>query len=137
MAPLPDGHGTNHAFGFALEGMGYLVAGETEDGLSDAFYRYDPVSDSWTSLEDFPGDARGYAIGDVHEGKAYFGFGSSNNGKLNDPGSMTPPQGNGQHWNRVPAVAACTLPWWQKMGSSTWDWAEMIPGTSTIGGSTT
>ena len=93
MAPLPDGHGTNHAFGFALEGMGYLVAGETEDGLSDAFYRYDPVSDSWTSLEDFPGDARGYAIGDVHEGKAYFGFGSSNNGKLNDLWEYDPSTG--------------------------------------------
>ena len=84
VAPLPDGFVSNHSYGFALDSMGYLVAGESTDGFTNAFYQYDPTADVWTALEDFPGTARGYTIGDQAEGLAWLGFGLSNSGYLND-----------------------------------------------------
>ena len=84
VSPLPDGFVSNHSFGFALNDMGYLVGGETTSGYSNAFYQYDPASDAWTALPDFPGEPRGYTIGDTWNGEAWFGFGQSNSGALND-----------------------------------------------------
>jgi len=76
---------TDHTFGFAINGKGYLVAGTTEfDGPANTFLLYDPESDEWTTLDTFPGGARGYAIGDVWDGKAYFGFGTTTSAIEND-----------------------------------------------------
>jgi N-acetylneuraminic acid mutarotase len=76
---------TDHSYGFAIDGLGYLVAGTTEfDGPTDAFMQYDPLSDVWTDLDSFPGAARGYGIGDVWDRKAYFGFGVSIDSLLRD-----------------------------------------------------
>jgi len=80
----PANFRTDHTYGFALNGMGYLVAGTDADGnYTDSFFQYDPQLDEFTQLDDFPGGARGYAIGDTWNGKAYFGFGLST-------GSATP-----------------------------------------------
>lgn len=84
VAPLPDGFVTNHSYGFALDGKGYLVAGESTDGYSDKMYEYDPATDAWTAMADFPGPARGYTIGDDWDGQAWMGFGLGNSGYLND-----------------------------------------------------
>ena len=59
VAPLSDGFVSNHSYGFALDSMGYIVAGESTDGFTSAFYQYDPEADAWTALDDFPGPARG------------------------------------------------------------------------------
>lgn len=81
----PAGFHTDHSFGFAIDGKGYLVAGTTEfEGPTDAFLQYDPVEDSWSTLTSFPGAARGYGIGDVWDRKAYFGFGISTFALLQD-----------------------------------------------------
>lgn len=96
--PPPNFH-TDHTFGFSIDGLGYLVSGTTEfTGPTKAFFQFDPVDDSWTSLTQFPGEARGYGIGDVWDRKAYFGFGISESALLNDlwvfdPDSMT--------WNQL------------------------------------
>ena len=74
----------DHTFGFAFGNTGYLVAGNTSDGYTAEFQEYDAETDSWTKKDDFPGGARGFAIGTQYEGKAYFGFGSDNFGPLND-----------------------------------------------------
>jgi N-acetylneuraminic acid mutarotase len=74
----PPDFRTDHSYGFSLNGLGYLVAGLEEfDGPSSTFLQYDPATDEWTPLDDFPGAGRGYGIGDVYDGKAYFGFGNS------------------------------------------------------------
>lgn len=69
----------DHGFAFSLNGKGYFVTGGVSDGFTttftDAFYSYDVATDSWEQLDDFPGTARGYAVGAVWNGKAYFGFG--------------------------------------------------------------
>ena len=71
VAPLPDGFVSNHSYGFALNGKGYLVAGESTSGYTDSMYEYDPAADAWTALPDFPGEARGYTIGDQWNGQAW------------------------------------------------------------------
>ncbi len=76
---------TDHTYGFALDGKGYLVTGTDQNGIiRDDFYEYDPVTDQFTQLDDFPGGARGFAIGDTWNGKAYFGFGNGVSGRLGD-----------------------------------------------------
>lgn len=83
--PAPPDFVTDHSFGFSISGKGYLVAGTTEfDGPSNEFFQFDPVTDSWAILDTFPGAARGYGIGDIWNGKAYFGFGVSTTEMLND-----------------------------------------------------
>jgi N-acetylneuraminic acid mutarotase len=75
VAALPNDKVSDHSFGFALDGKGYFVAGGVSTGYLDDFYEYDPATDTWTQLEDFPGGPRGFGIGDTWDGKAYFGFG--------------------------------------------------------------
>ena len=84
-ATPPPNFFSDHSFGFALDGKGYLVAGTEEMfGKSAAFFQFDPQEDEWTILDSFPGDARGFAIGDVWDGKAYFGFGAGPDSLLRD-----------------------------------------------------
>ncbi len=92
----PSNFRTDHTYGFALDGKGYLVTGTTMNGqYSDNFYQYDPVTDEFTQLDDFPGGPRGFAIGDDWDGKAYFGFGVGSGNSLNndlwvfDPATIT------------------------------------------------
>lgn len=67
----------NHGIGFSINGMGYVLTGGQDNGFSSKlFHRYDPVTDTWEKLEDYPGPERGYSIGAVWEDKMYFGFGS-------------------------------------------------------------
>ena len=83
-ASVPNGFVSDHSLGFALEGSGYLVAGQTPNGYSDNVYKYNPNNDTWSTLADFPGEARGYTIGDTWNGEAWMGFGLGNSGALND-----------------------------------------------------
>lgn len=92
VASIPDGFGTDHSFAFSIDGTGYVVAGTTATGYSSSFYSYDAATDEWTKKEDFPGSARGFAIGEVWGDKAYFGFGRSNEGLLDDFWEYDPSQ---------------------------------------------
>ncbi|MGB0931974.1 MAG: Kelch repeat-containing protein, partial [Chitinophagales bacterium] len=86
---------THHSFGFGLDGKGYVVSGfSSQADVNKNFYQYDPATDEWTRLDDFPGAARAYAIGDIWDGKAYFGFGTDGDNRLQDlwvfdPADMT------------------------------------------------
>ena len=55
-ASVPNGFVSDHSLGFALEGSGYLVAGQTPNGYSDNVYKYNPDIDTWSTLADFPGE---------------------------------------------------------------------------------
>lgn len=71
------GFDRNHGIGFSINGMGYVLTGGENGGYSSkSFHRYDPATDVWEQLEDYPGPERGYSIGAVWEDKLYFGFGS-------------------------------------------------------------
>ena len=103
--PLPDLFRSDHSYGFALNNTGYLVAGQTASGYSNAFYSYDPAADAWTALDDFPGSARGYAIGDDWDGKAWFGFGRGPGGVLNDLWVFDPANGTWEEKASCPCDA--------------------------------
>jgi N-acetylneuraminic acid mutarotase len=73
--PGPSRRGT---ISFVINNLGYVGSGFTSSGgsgTSNDFYAYDPLIDSWSSVNSFPGPARsssvGFAIGD----KGYMGTG--------------------------------------------------------------
>ncbi|MFK8104693.1 MAG: T9SS type A sorting domain-containing protein [Saprospiraceae bacterium] len=84
VSSLPASFQTHHSFAFSMDGKGYMVTGVAANGNRRDFYEYDPGADQWTKLQDYPGPARGFGIGDVIDGKAYLGFGTGSNGPLND-----------------------------------------------------
>jgi len=75
----------HHPVTFSLNGTGYMLTGSTQtESTTKDFYSYDPSNDAWTQRTDFPGTARGFAIGASYQGLGYMGFGASDNGLLND-----------------------------------------------------
>ena len=92
VANIPTGR--HHPITFTLEGKGYAVTGTRSNGQpTDDFYRYDPITDSWTTLADFPGAARSFGIGTVLNGMAYIGFGANNIQYLKDLWRFDPQTG--------------------------------------------
>lgn len=83
MADIPTGR--HHPVSFALDGKGYAATGSNSSSRpTKDFYQYDPASNSWDTLADFPGTERSFAIGEVLNGQAYLGFGASLTAYLND-----------------------------------------------------
>lgn len=65
--------------GFGLNGKGYVITGVTissGDNYKD-FWEYEPASNQWTRLEDFPGTARRYLSATIMNGYAYVGLGTN------------------------------------------------------------
>lgn len=82
-ADLPLGR--HHPVTWGFGDTGYVVTGtDALNQPSDDFYRYDAASDTWTSLNNFPGGARSFAIGEEYQGKGYMGFGASQFRYFND-----------------------------------------------------
>lgn len=76
VASPPGDFRTDHSFAFVVRDTGYIMVGQSPNGLRADVYRYSAEQDEWTQLPDFPGGTRGYGIGDTWEDKAYFGFGT-------------------------------------------------------------
>ena len=82
------------AVGFSLGDYGYICTGEQSDknnttitNFTNALWRYDPISDIWTSMPPLPGNSRVDAIaftidsnGDGVDDKAYVGLGKDQEG---------------------------------------------------------
>lgn len=68
---------------FVLNGMAYFGLGSGFDRstyrpyTSNEFFKYNPLDDSWTQLNNFGGLARRYATSFILNGKAYVGLGKS------------------------------------------------------------
>ncbi len=65
----------HHPITFSLNGSGYLLCGSNGGAPFNDFYQYDPIEDSWQTLDPFPGPPRGFSYGITEGGKAYIGFG--------------------------------------------------------------
>lgn len=75
----------HHPISFSLNGKGYAVTGTLSNGNpSSDVIEYDPGTNSWDSLANFPGSARSFGIGAVTNGLAYIGFGATSTQYLND-----------------------------------------------------
>lgn len=87
-ADLPNANrGRHHPVSWGIGDYGYVVTGTTsQQGTTNDFFRYDPATDTWTVMDDFPGLRRSFSIGDVYNGEGYIGFGFSQttNSVLND-----------------------------------------------------
>lgn len=97
--------GRHHPISFSLNEKGYAITGTLSSGLptKDA-YEYDPVTNTWTTLQQFPGPARSFGIGAVANGIAYMGFGANNAQYLNDLWSFDAATGT---WTQL-ASCGCT-----------------------------
>ncbi|WP_421752414.1 kelch repeat-containing protein [Croceimicrobium sp.] len=83
LSGIPDG--IHHPVTFAIGDYGYSVTGVSSFGAeTDNAYRYNPVTDTWSNLTDFPGGARGFAIGLSYKGYGYLGFGASSSQYFKD-----------------------------------------------------
>ncbi len=81
-----DANGRHHPITVANDQYGYVIAGQAGFAALnlDDVYRYDPSSDSWEEMEDFPGGGRGYGYGVCEGDNAYVGFGSNESGYPTD-----------------------------------------------------
>lgn len=71
------------SIGFSMDGKGYAGLGYKDIGSYNKGYfkdlwEYDPLTDDWTRLPDFPGEARQDAIGFGIDGAIYVGMGGIN-----------------------------------------------------------
>lgn len=73
---LSDGRYGGIAFG--MNGKGYFGLGTNAYGRSLSYkdlWEYDPVDNTWTQKQDFPGDSKRYAVSFEIDGKIYVGTG--------------------------------------------------------------
>ena len=57
-SPLPAWAAMYGAKGFSVNGKLYLTCGQTNTGLTDSLYEYNPATDLWSTMASFPGGAR-------------------------------------------------------------------------------
>lgn len=83
VAPMP--FGKHHPVTFSLNGFGYAITG-TQGVFTPTrdVFQYNPETNEWTTLSQFPGAARSFAIGKAYNGKGYLGFGASTSAYFND-----------------------------------------------------
>lgn len=83
--------GRHHPISFSIDGKGYAITGTLSNSSpTDDAYVYDPTTDTWATLSDFPGAARSFGIGTTYNGKGYLGFGATTTQYLNDFWSYDP-----------------------------------------------
>lgn len=82
---LPNFPGLNreNAVSFSVNGKGYVGLGnQINNMVSDLndFWEFDPATNTWIQLSDFPGGSRRAATAFTIDNKAYVGLGARNNG---------------------------------------------------------
>lgn len=106
-ASLPaGGNARHHPITWAIDSLGYVLTGTTNASVgNNDFYEYNPATDSWRTLNNFPGPARSFSIGGVYQGEGYLGFGMTGGGVLlNDMWKYNP---DTETWTQL-ASCPCT-----------------------------
>lgn len=103
-ASLPaEGMERHDAAAFAINGKGYITTGtsrETGKHLKDT-WEYDPDTDSWKQMDDFPGTARYGAMAFAINGYGYVGAGRDEDNYLKDIYRFNPAAPAGSQWEIV------------------------------------
>lgn len=106
MASLPEGAERAYAVAFSANGKGYVGLGTNDGytGLKD-FWEYNPKTNTWRKVADFPGIARYGAIAFSINGKGYVGCGYDGSNELNDFYEYTPGTGDGAgSWKAIASI---------------------------------
>ncbi|MBK7035807.1 MAG: hypothetical protein IPH42_05565 [Bacteroidetes bacterium] len=64
------------ATAFSIAGKGYVGCGADEDYYRNDFYEYDPQTNIWKQIADFPGSPRFNAVGLEILGRGFVGLGT-------------------------------------------------------------
>lgn len=160
MAPFPGTARVNAAAAvvsdLAYVGLGFnaeLKIYDEDSNLND-FWRYDPKSDSWSRLADFPAESTVKPICFAFEGKIYVGFGFTGYSFTNEmwmynpennswtalPDSPVPPRSGGAACQNSEYLFFGTgfdtktlSDWWRyDLKSSLWEEVKSIPGTGRV-----
>ncbi|MCZ8197452.1 MAG: Ig-like domain-containing protein [Flavobacterium sp.] len=85
LADFP-GNGRNSCVSFSSNDYGYVglgASGSSNQTLLNDFWRFNPATNSWTQLPNFPGVARAGAVGFAIGNEVYTGLGGSNQSSTN------------------------------------------------------
>jgi len=81
---LPATMSRDEAVGFSIGNFGYVSCGDNYGSSYHDLWRYDPVTDSWLQMADFPGEQRNGLVAFTIGLKAYVGTGWADSGFKND-----------------------------------------------------
>lgn len=104
---FPDSEGKGRAVSFALNNEFYVGTGIGSEGFSQRFFKYNPTTNSWALVPNFPGAGRHSAVSFVLNNKGYAGTGQKADGStLNDFYEYNPATNT---WTRVSPISGNTL----------------------------
>ncbi len=103
--PLP-GPTRHHPFYFGIDGIAYVGLGhgtEFVNGLTiyTDFYKFDPETDEWTQLNDFPGEARVAGTQFDFNGKGYVLSGDGDNHSFMEEGEFWSYEPQSDTWSQL------------------------------------
>ena len=78
------GAARNNAVSFVIGDTAYVGTGENADTTTTSFWKYVPVTKTWSRISDFPGYKRSGAVAFSLDGKGYVGTGKSGNTLFDD-----------------------------------------------------
>ncbi|HYV95525.1 MAG TPA: hypothetical protein VE978_27365 [Chitinophagales bacterium] len=81
---LPASMSRDEAVGFSIGSFGYVCCGDNYGASYHDLWRYDPATDSWLQMADFPGEQRNGLVAFSIGGKAYAGTGWADSGFKRD-----------------------------------------------------
>ncbi len=90
----------NGAVAFSINGKGYVGTGFDGNNYCRDFWEYDPETNDWTQIADYPGDSCRYAVAFVIDNIAYVGTGEDwDNNVLSDFYKF-----DGTTWEAIPSI---------------------------------
>ena len=82
---LPEGESRQYANGFSHNGFGYILCGDNCTGTYfSSFWRFDPSSEQWTSIDSLPAPGRAGAVHFIIGDSLYLIGGQNASGILNE-----------------------------------------------------
>lgn len=101
--PGPTRH---HPFYFGIDGIAYVGFGHGNDvngnvSVYNDFYKFDPATDEWTQLNDFPGEARVAGTQFDYNGKGYVLSGDGDNHSFMAEGEFWEYEPQSDQWTQL------------------------------------
>ncbi len=101
--PGPSRH---HPFYFGIEGIAYVGFGHGDNvngnlSVYNDFYQFDPATDEWTQLNDFPGEARVAGTQFDYNGKGYVLSGDGDNHSFMEEGEFWEYEPQSDEWTQL------------------------------------